>query len=360
MATGIGAVEEIVAKQKKRDHDDREAILQNIARRTKRLKDLKASRSATRLATKLYGFEDRGDHPEIRIRTEFIRLATQRPKRATDQRYKTVKGDVDSRPPLTKLINRPSYALPVYLSVLYLLHLIFEPGERIENPRENNVTNGWVDWCGLATPGTSPRELNLRLTRALRTLADSKLVAVAAQGSRNRFDDFTIYREDGRGQRYTVPGVSRTKSITLPAGFFRAGWHLVLSTEELATLLAVAELTHRLRLLPTSGPDEVGVGLSESVRWGWYGLAPEAYASRHELDEFGLIKTHDPMHRNHGKLTAEQRRNRDEIRAPRLIIQTNELFDFERDAIDVVTQSLTSTRFAPRYAERAAELKIDG
>jgi hypothetical protein len=121
------------------------------------------------------------------------------------------------------------------------------------------------------------REQNLRLTGALAKLDAQQLVSVGAPGTAGRFDGFRVNRENGSQHIYEVPAdVASTKTIPVPAAFFRAGWHLVLTNEELATLLIVIEQTQRLRLVTRTGPDDVGIGLPESVRWAWYGLAGEA------------------------------------------------------------------------------------
>jgi hypothetical protein len=346
-------VEATVAKTEKLDREAKAAIVEARKVRLLRRNQLDKRAAAIRRATDRYAILDRGDHPQIRIRRPFVRLDTGRPPQEDDSWPKAVKealkADVDSRPPLTKLIHRPSNALQVYLSLLYIAQLEFEPGVRWENERDNNGVRGWGELCGLRAPATLNKELNLRVTRALAKLADNDLVLVGEWKSRNRFDGFTLHREDER-QAYFAPSPSESRS--LPAAFFTAGWHLVLTSEEMATLLVVIEQTGQPRARRDAA--QVGVALPQSVRWRFYGLAPEAFAARHELEEFGLIDMFDPMDRTNGKLSDKQRQ--EELRAPRITLKLDG-FDFGRPAIEVVKAKLADP-VPPRLVERAMGLRL--
>ncbi|WP_445163701.1 hypothetical protein ACTXG5_11100 [Mycobacterium sp. Dal123C01] len=351
MKTGFDAMAEELAQMRERQQHAEKAVARARAIRAARLKDLHGRAYAVRTATDLYKALDVGEHPEVRIRKDFIRLGKSRPLRAAGTSLASRNGDAMTRPPLTKLIYRPSNALQVYSTGLYVAHQEFEPGKPVENRRQNNFGDGWVQLCGLRDSGVSTRELNLRLTRALKKLERHGLVAVSVAGNANRFDGFRLNREDASGHWYSVPSAaSITKSISLPSGFFRAGWHLILTSEELATLLIIVELTHRLRLVPRKGSDEVGVALPDSWKWGFYGLAHEAYASLHELREFGLIDVHDPNDRNRGKIPDSRRRSED-MRALRLIYPPPSEPNYAMDAIDTVAKCLTDAPIPPRLQE---------
>ncbi|MGP4058999.1 hypothetical protein ACTWP6_30030 [Mycobacterium sp. 4D054] len=318
-----------------------------------RLEDLNQKAPAIKRATDKYEILDRGERPETRIRRSFVRLAKARPRQEDESWPETVqqklKADVDSRPPLTKLIHRPSNALQVYLSLIYVAQLEFEPGDRWENERDNNGKDGWGALCGLRAPETLPKELNLRVTRALGKLAEHDLVRVGPRKSKNRFAGFTLHREDER-QAYFTPSSSESRS--LPAAFFTAGWHLVLTSDEMATLLAVIEQTGQPRARKDA--EQAGVALPVKVRWQFYGLAPEAFAARHELEEFGLIEAFDPMDRTNGKLSDKQRQG--ELRATRITLKLDG-FDFTRPAIDVVREKLAAP-VPPRMIERAMGVRL--
>lgn len=351
LGIGMDAVRAATKKMAKLDQETTVAIAEARSVRIRRQEYLDQRTDAIRRATDKYATLDDGDQPDIRIRRRFVRLGTARARRETDPRLKTVRGDVDTRPPLTQLIHRPSNALQVYLSLLYIAHLEFEPGARWKNGRPNNGVGGWSELSGLLAPDTSNRELNLRMTRALTKLAEHDLVRVGARKSERRFDRFTLYQENRSRSRYFVP--SAGDSLTLPAGFFMAGWHLVLTNEEMATLLAVAAQTERPR--SRKDADEAGVALPQLVRWQWYGLSPEAFSARHELQEFGLINMFDPMDRTNGKLSDNQRQ-KDLLRAPRITLKLNEV-DFSRPAIDVVKTSLGKP-VPPRWLDRAIALQL--
>lgn len=346
-------VEAAVAKSQKMDKADRAAIVKAHKARVKRRNDLDSQATAIKRATAKYAVLDHGERPEVRIRKSFVRLDIARRGQEDDSWPTAVRdklrADVDSRPPLTKLIHRTNNALQMYLSLLYVAQLEFEPGIRWRNERDNNGRDGWGELCGLLAPATLPKELNLRVTRALAKLADHDLVRVGEWNSRNRFDGFTLHREDER-QTYLAPSASEARS--LPAAFFTAGWHLVLTNDEMATLLAVVEQTGR----PRSRKDaaQVGVALPLSERWRFYGLAPEAFAARHELEEFGLMESSDPMDRTNGKLSDKQRQG--ELRAPRITLKLDG-FDFGRPAIEVVKAKLVDP-VPPRWVDRARQLQL--
>lgn len=345
--------EAATAKMEKLDREAKAAITKARNARLQRQKELDKRAAAITRATTKYKILDRGEHPEIRIRRPFVRLDVARPPQE-DESWPTtpkekLKADIASRPPLTKLIHRPGNALQVYLSLLYVAQLEFEPGARWKNERDNNGMDGWGELCGLRAVSILNKELNLRVTRALDKLAEHDLVLVGDENARNRFDEFTLHREDKR-QTYLTPSASESRS--LPAGFFTAGWHLVLTSEEIATLLAVIEQTKRPRARKDAA--EAGVALPLSTRWRFYGLAPEAFSARHELEEFGLIEMFDPMDRTNGKLSAAQRRG--ELRAPR-ITPMLDAFDFGRPAIEVVKAKLANP-VPPRLVERAMGLQL--
>lgn len=352
---GMAAVQAAIEKQEKWDRDDTAAIAAIRTARIQRRAQLDDQADAIKRATNRYEILDQGHQPEIRIRRRFIRLPEPgRPATEDDSWPPTMReklnADLYTRPPLTKLIQRPGNALQMYLSLLYVAQLEFESGTRWTNERSNTGQGGWGELCGLRAPSTPIKELNLRVTRALGKLADHDLVRVGERRSRNRFDGFTLHRED-KPQTYLTPSPSESRS--LPAAFFTAGWHLVLTDNEMATLLAIREQTgqHRAR----RDAELVGVALPVSVRWRFYGLAPEAFSARHELEEFGLIEQSDPMDRTGGKLPRAQRQD-GELRAPRMTLKLDG-FDFGRPAIDVVKEKLANP-VPPRWIVRATSLQL--
>lgn len=132
----------------------------------------------------------------------------------------------------------------------------------------------------------------------------------------------------------------------MPAGFFLAGWHLVLTGEELATFLAVVDQSNRRR----PRPPDVGVGFSESTRWARYGLAAEAYSAHRELEEFGLIDVTDSEGRRNGKLKPGQKSG-DSLSAYQMHYPPNVHMDFSKPAFDVVMDKLKASAIPPRLLD---------
>lgn len=98
-------------------------------------------------------------------------------------------------------------------------------------------------------------------------------------------------------------------TIRVPRVFFERGWHLVLEPGELATFLAVVELTQRLAGKARTSSKDLGVALGQTVRWERYGLSEDTYLEAiHALDEFGLIDVVDPMpNRRRGKISSSRK-----------------------------------------------------
>lgn len=204
-----------------------------------------------------------------------------------------------------------SRALPTYLTMLYSAHLRDDaPGRVFDNDIPNLRTSGrarpWVDLAGMhrpprsgMTPSTNRRRLRKSLTTALDTLEKHRLVALTGpEGAAGRYDRFTVLADDDTEDQYSVPGggLPNRVAIRLPSLFFYNGWHLVLTSSEIAVLLAIVDRTGYLSRKPRTGAvGDVGVDLKESERWGTYGLSGEAYNAIHTLAMFGLIDVLDPM-----------------------------------------------------------------
>jgi hypothetical protein len=351
--------EDLQRQQRQADWRAR-SVLGLTAHRALRFKTLNAKDLSIRRAVEAYARLDAGSVPHIGLRTGFIRLDPPRPvleepEEASADRQKALQADLASRPPLTKLIHRKTNALQVYLTAIYLAHLDGQPGKSFRNERRNAVKAGgqdsWALLAGLAGLG-SPRARRLRVTRTLAELASNELVAIGPDGLRDRFEFFELCREDGSHRRYSPPGAA-SGAVLLPAAFFAHGWHLVLEPKEIATLLAIVEMT---RSIVAAGIDN-SIALPEVVRWERFGLSGEAYESIHELEEFGLISIRDPMpNRRRGKVrppspdersAAETDEQSFEPVPYRFTHRALELV-FNRDARSVVSTCLRSSTFPPR------------
>lgn len=333
-----------------RYHRMRREKAEAIRRRRRKL--LNARAAAVDAALEGYRRLDQGQQPAIRVRTDFIWRRTARGPREAGSVLATRQGDVESRPPNTKLIHRPGNAQQVYITAIYAAHLKFEPGARVDNRRHNVFDqpsgDSWATLNALGGSGVDTRELNLRVTRALHKLCTHRLVGVGAPGTAKRYGAFELKDEGASGERYHVPGEFAADVINIPAGFFRAGWHLILTAEELATLLIIIDATKRFGGIPRLPEDGIGIGIADKTKWGHYGIAPEAYASLHELKEFGLIDVYDPNDRVGGKIP-DSRRSTSDMRTLRLIYPIKGETEYD-NAFDVVTRCLADSPLPPRMS----------
>jgi hypothetical protein len=355
MRTGFGPIQEAVEQAEKNDRWHRSRREKAKAIRRRRLKLLLAQSNAISAALKGYRRLDQGQQPMIRLHTDFVWLKTPRAPRTAGTVLATRQGDVETRPPNTKLIHRPGNAQQVYLNAIYAAHLEFEPGARVVN-RHHNVfdqpsADSWATLNALGGSGVDVRELNSRMVRALRTLHAHRLVGVGPAGAVGRYGAFTLFDEGASGRRYRVPGEGAADVIGIPAGFFRAGWHLVLTAEEMATLLIVIDATERFGGIPRPPDDAIGIGIADRTKWGHYGISPEAYTSLHELKEFGLIDVHDPNKDGGDTLPDDDQQSASDRRTLRLIYPIKEDTDYDDSAFDIVTTCLTDSPLPQRMSD---------
>lgn len=350
MEVGFVAVQKAVREAERSAHYHRMRREKAEAIRRRRLKMLKDRSQAISNALDAYLHLDRGQQPMIGIRTKFLWLDQPRGPREAGSVLATRQGDADTRPPNTKLIHRPGNHQQLYTSAIYTAHLEFNPGAHVENKHHNVFDQpgcaSWATLNALGGPGVDTRELNLRVTRALNRLSRHRLVEIKKPGAAKRYDGFTLNHESASGERYRVPGEGASNVIGIPAGFFRSGWHLVLTPEELATFLIVVDATTRFGGIPRPADDALGVGIPDKTKWSHYGIAPEAYASLHELKEFGLIDVHDPDGRVAGKIS-DSRRSKIDMRTLRLIYPVKAETDYD-NALDAVMTCLTQSPLPPR------------
>lgn len=306
-AFGISApTPEETAKAGERMKEQEVAAERQRERERKRKEDLERRRPAIERALKAYQrIEDR-DVLEVRIRTGFIQTTDPRrtAARPAGGDY-SLAADIESRPPMTKLVERRRHSLQLLMTMFYVARMEASPGQQFVNDHPNINPKGtkasWLTLAGLneSVPPTQRRNLRRSFNTAVDALAAHDLVALhGTPGFSGRYRNFALQAEDGTNTPYTVPGdnLPNREAISLSTSFFREGWHLVLTDHELVTLLAIIDRTGALRRTPRSGTirDE-GVDLKESVRYGTYGLSDEAYNTVHMLHRLGLITWKDPM-----------------------------------------------------------------
>jgi hypothetical protein len=355
-----------------------EAVIERAAyRRRVRLARLQERRSALREAkTAIYRLSEAGSHPyTIRLRRRFVRLQTRRERDADPERHPQRAGehpgrlaadqrqDIDTRPPMTRLVWREGWGLPLYLTAVFEAHCATQAGRRIDD-RERPLAAGprepWKDpWSRLLGDLASSRNRRVHVTRALHELARHGLVELGRPRTLHRFEGFKLLSDSWDETAYTVPGDTR-RALYLPPTFFLYGWHLVLEPREIATWLMLYELATYY----TARQD--GVGVVEGERWGWYGVTSETYEAHHELAEFGLLQLNETMpDRRRGRLPltgprsrqAKQRQSTAEATAAsaeqenqqreayRFFVKSDA---FDRDAFDTVSSALRSV-WPPRF-----------
>lgn len=370
ITVSVPTAEEIARADRQAEWRRRAAEAAKTARQS-RLRRLQVRGDAVRQALEAYGALDDEHRPMIALRQGFVYLSEARPElpdlnneAIQDPKLRNtsrLRRDIQTRPPLTKLVNRKSNALPLLLTTTYVAHLECQPGRIFQNEHGNAIArSGAPSWAALAGLGAvSLRVRRVRVTRALQELADISLVLIGPPGERDRFEGFRLYREDGTQRKYTPPGEYADDVVRLPASFFLNGWHLVLEPREVAVLLAIIDLTNR-----TSGSrrrdQEHSVALPESVRWARYGLSGEVYEAAHELVEFGLIEIRDTMpERRRGKLKPPTRQQRERAEgygqslapeAYRFVYDTSGNA-FQNDATQVVLGSLKEHSLPPRMLD---------
>lgn len=301
------------------------------------------------------------EHPYIVIRSDFLILNTGRPYPPPARQPE----NIASRPSLTRVQHgKNPHALPVYLNGLFVQQMRAAykngPGTPPEPSRRRNAKSdplnkatNWIALAALDVDGVHIRNQRKAFNRALDALRRWDLVSLNDTGQ--RYANSTFCREDGSGRDYAIPRGNPTqpKHLCIPTEFFTAGWHLVLTLNELTTFLAVCHVAD-LRL---QHDGSTVLFLAEWFRYSMLGLTDEAYVSIHELAEFGLIEVTDPMpNRKRGRIQAGQKGEKPpepyEISVPMFsgMPSTDALFDlskFDDPAIDraISTLALQAPRF---------------
>ena len=218
--------------------------------------------------------------------------------------------EIDTRPPLTRLVHRQSNALSLYLTAIYVAHLEAKPGRAFNNRRHNtrskeDVGRSWSLLAGLSAP-RDIRSRRARMRRALDELVAAGLVNIRPPGVRYRYEEWLLLKEDGSESHYRVPSERESEAIQLPATFFLNGWHLVLTPGEIAMPLAIMDMARSVGR-PSEPGTQQWVALPQSTRRDLYGLTGEIYLHAQQLREFGLVSFHDPMPtRRRGKISTKR------------------------------------------------------
>ncbi len=355
-----------------------EAVVERAAeRRRNRLARLQERKTALREATMaIHRLSEAGQHPHtVRLRRRFVRLETRRERDVDPERHPQRAGrhpgrlaadqrrDVDTRPPMTRLVWREGWGLPLYLTAVFEAHCAAQAGETIDD-RERPLAigprvAGKDPWSRLLGDPAGSRNRRVHVARALQELARHGLVELGRPRTLHRFEGFKLLSDSGDGTAYTVPGESG-RPLSLPPAFFLNAWHLVLEPREVVTWLMLHELASY------HGGRQDGVAVVAGERWGWYGVTSETYEAHYELAEFGLLQLNETMpDRRRGRVPLSGPRSRrakaqrpaaeasaateqqegHRLEAYRFFVISNA---FERDAFDTVSGALRAT-WPPRF-----------
>lgn len=224
------------------------------------------------------------DQDEVLIRRDFVKR----------------RGDAS---PLTTAIRRPTAALPTYLTAVFVAQQLTTPGSMFDNPfgivaKPHGAVTTWSRLLGHHGAGVSRRAARSRVVRALDALEASDLIDLGPKKARNRYEHFTLLRDDGSDRRYVAPGRDNINALALPTEFFTSGWHLLLERRELAMLLFI--------LYGHTTFQHAGYIRFPEKTKRKLGLSGETYDAIHELAEFGLIEIRDSMpNRRGGKISLD-------------------------------------------------------
>lgn len=274
-----------------------------VERRHRRLKRLKDSQEVEKANAALQLAWNSGLKPSaIRLRPELVSSA--RPVPAAEP----------VPPPVTQLLNPRGIALRFYLIAVFEAHCRLAPGKRWAGTRRLQGLQGWTNFVAVDAAFSSVTGTYLRETKqerdaetsrlrqlqgALRTLEDvgvkrvQALVEVPkkANGRGRDYEDFRLMGESGRGplhtpNLYSVPRPG-DDAIAIPPDFFLRGWAHVLSPAEMATWLALQELSQTY----PARHEESGVYLYAKRRKEQFGLLRDSYEdSCNTLEALGLIR----------------------------------------------------------------------
>jgi hypothetical protein len=283
-----------------------------LTRRMGRLPDPKPFGTAMQ-ALRQVSRPGKGSPTEVVLRSQLVRREVPRvrdgvlPRSGAPGRSEALtdhhRNDRNTRPPAAQIV-RSRHGLSLILLSYYLARATTNPGTAPSNPFE--LLDGDPNWSSLIGLHGVPRAARRkRVVRALIELQLAGLVGLGAKGGNARYERFSLLSElPGSDRAYTVPGEKFAGGFALPAAFWWNGWHLVLEPGEVLTLLMFTELAAYF----SDVHEDVGVGASETVRWGHYGVSGEVYGHHRTLTALGLLErvTDGVAHRDEGKVNVNK------------------------------------------------------
>ncbi|GGU44506.1 hypothetical protein GCM10010289_76360 [Streptomyces violascens] len=275
--------------------------LDAVARRVRRLEELRKGRYVERANNALHRVWEAGHRPTtIRLRRDLLSSGPQ-----------------DPAPALTQLLRPRGVALRFYLLAVFEAQCRLTAGEKWTadgSPPLKGPHRSWADFVAVDGAFDQPGNAYMPATRvdrdiqtlrvqqihgALRTLEalgpddQRSLVEVPKTKSSSRsYAAFSLMQEGGRGDTqtpnlYTVPRARWNTTFTVPATFFLRGWIQVLQPSEVATWLILQWLAQTMPNKHT----ESGVYLYANTRNDYFRLRRDSYEDAcNRLLEFGLVQ----------------------------------------------------------------------
>ncbi|UQB75914.1 hypothetical protein KI427_27155 (plasmid) [Rhodococcus ruber] len=265
-----------------------------LAKRKDRLID--AGKSRSEAMNEMRRLADTGGLEEIRLRSEFIRLAV--PPTRTDYSDRSVPPSED-RPPSTRLMSPNGIALKFLLIALFEAQSRTKPGQK---PAGNSTpligrSTSDISWSRYIASGArpsgkgkhrmSPANKKLRTLReTIDRLEKEDLVDCPNRSApKDKQEGFLLMREDavpGRtGDLYKVPSED-DDYFTVPTHLFTNGWIYVLEDSELALLLIATRMRHKY--------GDTGHRITASTRLLNYGLSRDSFYAHQMLDNLKLLQ----------------------------------------------------------------------
>ena len=244
--------------------------------------------------------------------------------------------DRAGRPAAAQLV-RSRHAMKLLLTAYYVAQVTTRPGSAPGS--QIGLLSGDPNWSVLVGLNHVRRPARRkRMVRALMELERAGLVGLGDQSSRGRYEKFTLLSERRSDDTaYTVP--AEGSGLPLPVEFWWHGWHLVLEPGEMLTLLMLAELAS----YHSDIHEKQGVGASETVRWGQYGVSGEVYDHHRFLTLLGLVDRVQDSNENRreGKVDVKSHGRPDEVY--RFKVRLDRLSEFQpREALTRVRHALNA------------------
>lgn len=264
-----------------------------LKKRKKRLVD--AGKSRTEAMNEMRRLAEENGLEEIRLRSEFIRLAV--PPTRTDYSDRSVPPPED-RPPSTRIMSPNGIALKFLLIALFEAQSRTKPGHKpAGNPTPlAGRSSSDISWSRYVASGArpsgegrhrmSPARKKLRTIReTIDRLENEGLVDCPHRGEpKDKQEGFLLMREDAvrdrTGDLYSVPSED-DDYFTVSTHLFTNGWIYALEDSELALLLIAARMRHK---------QDVAGRITASTRLLNYGLSRDSFSAHRMLDNLKLLE----------------------------------------------------------------------